>query len=122
MKLHNFCMPALVAAAWALAGCASAPERDVGKPSAEVKVYRGSELSPNQYQLVSHVWANSWRTAWRIPTYPDEEAAIASLRDEAGRLGANGLINVVCLNQGTSMWTQSADPGIVCYASAIRVP
>ena len=38
----------------------------------------------------------SWRAAFWLPTYPSEAEGIASLQTEAGRVGADGLINVIC--------------------------
>ena len=51
-----------------------------------------------------------------------EVAANAQLlQTEAGRVGANGLINVVCLDQGRSKWSSSEEPRILCYGNAIRL-
>jgi uncharacterized protein YbjQ (UPF0145 family) len=104
-----------------LCGCASAPPAGVERQPAEVKVYGPSELSTNQYDVVSRIWADSWKTAWRLPTYADEETATASLRAEAARLGADGLVNVGCLKQAPSTWFGSAEPSILCYGNAIRM-
>ena len=120
MKIRDFWLGA-VAAASLLAGCASAPPANVERQAADVKVYGPSELSTNQYEVVSRLWVDSWRTAWRLPTYPSEEAAIASLRAEAARLGADGLVNVGCLREAPSTWSGSAQPSILCYANAIRI-
>ena len=104
-----------------LSGCASAPQGDVERRAAELNVYGVGQLSANRYEVVSHVWVDSWRTAFWPPTYPTQEEAIASLRAEAARLGADGLVNVVCRDQGRSSWSTSAEPAILCYGSAIRV-
>jgi len=103
-----------------LGGCASAPPANVERQAADVKVYGPSELSTNQYDVVSRIWVDSWRTAWRLPTYPSEEEAIASLRAEAARLGADGLVNVGCLTDAPGAFSRS-EPGVLCYANAIRL-
>ena len=56
-----------------------------------------------------------------MPSYPSEADAIASLQTEAGRWGADGIINVICFDQGPSRWSSNATPRILCYANAIRV-
>jgi hypothetical protein len=104
-----------------LCGCASAPPASVERQAADVKVYGPSALSTSQYDVVGRIWVDSWQTAWRLPTYPTEEAAIASLRAEAARLGADGIVNVGCLPQPPSMFSSSGASPVLCYANAIRV-
>ena len=111
----------IVCAVCALGGCASVPQQDVEKRAAELKIYKPAELSGTPYQSVGHVWVDSWRTAFYPPTYPSEDEAVRSLRAEAARLGANGLVNIVCLNQNVPAKSASAEPAILCYAYAIRV-
>jgi len=122
MKIQGTWLAALLLVAVSLlSSCASTPQGDLGRPAAEVKVYTMGELNGSPYQVVSRIWVDSWRTAiWR-PTYPSEEEAITGLRVEAARLGANGLVNVFCLNQSGSTWFQSAKPVVLCYGNAIRV-
>jgi len=108
-------------AACALAGCASAPLADGTKPASEVNLYKMNNLSGTSYEIVSRIWVGSWRSAFYTPTYPSEDEAIQSLRTEAARLGANGLADVVCLDQGRTRLFQNPGPVILCYANAIRV-
>jgi len=108
-------------AAFLLAGCASAPRNGAGTQAAEVKVYGPAQLAQGQYDVVRRLWVDSWRTAFRVPSHSSEAAGIAALRAEAARSGANGLINVDCLDQGHFMWSRSLEPTIVCYGNAIRV-
>ena len=61
------------------------------------------------------------QTGLRVPTYPTESEAIASLQTEAARVGADGLINISCLDQGRSTKPENAEPAVLCYAIAIRV-
>jgi hypothetical protein len=122
MNIRGSCITTLVAVGvTATAGCAGIPQPEAAPSAAEIKIYRQSELAPSQYQVIGHLWANSWRTAFSLPTYPSEESAIAKLREEAGRLGADGLINVICLDQAASSSVKSAEPAMLCYANAIRV-
>ncbi len=122
LKLRGSRFSALAAVAvCALAGCASGPQRGVERPAADVKVYEPEQLQPGQYEVVRYIWVDSWRTAFWLPSYSSKAEGIASLRAEAGRLGANGLVNVSCQDQGRSMWSWSQKPTILCNGSAIRV-
>ena len=111
----------VVAAAFLLSGCAGASRNGAQTRSADVRVYDPARLVQGQYEVVRHLWVDTWRTAVRVPSHSSEAAGIAALRTEAARLGANGLINVDCLDQGRSMWSWSREPAIICYGNAIRV-
>jgi len=104
-----------------LTGCASAPQSGTERSGADVKVYQSGKLVPSQYEVVRRVWVDSWRSAFLVPTYPSEAEGIAALQTEAARVGADGLINVVCLEQGRSPWSQNPGPAVLCYGNAIRV-
>jgi hypothetical protein len=122
MRIPSSQLSALVAVAvCVLSGCATAPQGTVQSRPSEIKVYSFGELPVSSYEVVSRIWVDSWRTAFWPPTYPSQDEAIASLQNEAARLGANGLMNVICLDQGHSRWSTSADPAILCYGNAIRV-
>ena len=122
MKLRSSRFSTLVAVAvCVLCGCASAPRSGAERPAAEVKVYEPEQLAQSQYEVVRHLWVDSWRTAFWLPSDSSEADGIASLQAEAARLGANGLINVSCRDQGRSKWSRSREPTILCYGNAIRV-
>src|SRR5471032_1832945 len=122
MKLRSSRFSALVTVAVCmLSGCAGAPQRGVERQGAEIKVYEPEQLAQGQYELVRYLWVDSWRTAFWLPSASSEAKGIASLRAEAARLGANGLINVSCRDQGHFTWSRSREPAILCYANAIRV-
>ena len=122
MNIRYSWLPRLFAAAACMsAGCATTPAADAQKSAADVKLYGASELATSQYRVLSHLWVDSWRTAYRVQTYATQEEAVAALRAEAARLGADGLINVFCLDQGGSTWMRGTAPAILCYGNAIRV-
>jgi uncharacterized protein YbjQ (UPF0145 family) len=104
-----------------LSGCAGAPKTAVESQAAQVVVYRAGQLSQDKYDGVRYLWVDSWRTAFWLPGASSEAEAIASLQAEAGRLGANGLNSVSCIDQGHFMWSRSREPSILCYGHAIRV-
>lgn len=122
MKLQSVWFSGLLAmAACVLPGCASVPPDSPPRSASEVKVYESSTLAPTQYEVVRRLWVDSRRAAFWLPTYPTEAEAIVSLQTEAGRLGAEGLTNVICLDQGRSKWYSRPEPAIVCYGNAIRI-
>jgi hypothetical protein len=122
MKLRSSRFSALVAVAvCVLFGCASAAQSGVERRATEVKVYEPDQLVQSQYELVRYLWVDSWRTAFWLPSGSSEAEGIACLQAEAARLGANGLINVSCRDQGHFMWSWSRKPTILCYGNAIRV-
>jgi hypothetical protein len=122
MKRRSSRFSALVAVAvCVLSGCAGAPQTGVKMQAAEIKVYEPEQLTQGQYELVRYLWVDSWRTAFWLPNASTETEGIALLQAEAARLGANGLINVSCLDQGHFMWSRSREPAILCYGNAIRV-
>ena len=117
MRLPVILLPA--AAALTLAcGCASAPQ--AGAPPANVAVYPANPYVGKPYDVLGPVWAGSWRTAFRLPTYPTRDEAVAALQTEAANLNADALISVSCLDQGRSTWFKSDEPGFLCYGVAIR--
>jgi len=105
----------------ALCGCASVPKSDVESQAAQVKIYEADQLLQSQYEHVRYLWADSWRTALWLPSASSEAEGIASLQAEAARVGANGLINVSCMDQGRFWPSRSSEPSILCYGHAIRV-
>ncbi len=106
-----------------LFGCATTPRSGENHPEAdEVKFYEPTQLSLGRYETVKHLWVESWRTAVWYPSYPNKEEGITALKTEAARLGANGLINVVCSeDKGLFPVPWSKEPSLICYGMAIRV-
>jgi uncharacterized protein YbjQ (UPF0145 family) len=122
MKLETSPFSALVAVALCmLGGCASTPQTGVEKSATEVKVYEVGNLAASQYEIVRRIWVDSWRSAFRLPTYSSEAEGIASLRTEAGRLGADGLINVICIDQSGAKSSPGSGAAVLCYGNAIRL-
>jgi len=122
MKLRSSRFSTLVAvAACVLSGCASNPQNGGESRATEVKIYEPAQLAQGQYELVRYLPVDSWRTAFLLPTYSSQAEGIASLQADATRLGANGLINVSCLDQGSSIWSWSREPSVLCYGNALRV-
>lgn len=122
MKLRSSCFSAFIAVTvCVLSACAGAPKNGVETQAAQVRVYEPNQLVQGQYDGVRYLWVDSWRTALWLPSASSEAEGIASLQAEAARLGANGLINVSCTDQGHFMWSWSRERAILCYGHAIRV-
>lgn len=119
-----------------MAGCATGPWADArpvpGSASsqaesgaasvsaADVLIYDSTEISPVRYRLIRRFWVDTWRTAYWLPMHANEEAGLASLKSDAARLGANGLLNVACRRESDFLpWFTR--PGVVCSGDAIRV-
>ena len=122
MKIRRSRPAALaVATVFALSSAGALAQSDGAKAPSDVKIYKGGDLSAAQYQVVSRLWSESWRTAFWVPTFPTQDEAVAALQAEAARRGAEGLINVVCIDQGPSKWTSNPGPAYLCYGNAIQV-
>jgi hypothetical protein len=103
-----------------LTGCASKPvTSSKSKVSpAEVKIYQTTDLLASQYTLVEYVWISSWHSNLTYPTFKSEASGIDAMKRIASDAGANGLINVICLD-GRAKASQSLE--LYCYGDAIRV-
>jgi len=113
----------LLTAALCLAcGCANSPQAGSEGRAAAVQVYPANPYVGKPYEVLGPLWAGSWRTAFRLPTFPTRDEAIAALQSEAAQLNADALISVSCLDQGRSTWFKSNEPGFLCYGVAIRLP
>src|SRR5262249_54757180 len=85
-----------LAGALCAVGAACAMAQDPA-PAAPLRVYDATELTPDRYTVIQRVWTGSWRSALGYPEHADSGAAIGALSAEAGRLGADGLTNLSCL-------------------------
>ena len=94
---------------------------NVEQRASELKIYTFGEISANGYEVVGRPWVDSWRSAYWMPSFPSQEQAIAALRTEAVRRGADGLLNVSCLDQVRGKWwSWNTEPAFLCYGIAIR--
>ena len=123
MKISCSWFSAVVASvACALSAGAGIAQSDVEQRAPELKIYDLGEINLDRYEVVGRPWVDSWwDAAFSLPTFPSQEQAIAALRTEAARRGANGLTNVMCLDQGPSQGSSKMEQAILCYGIAIRV-
>ena len=115
-SLLSFLIPAamVVASGWAGAQQADTP----AQPTA-VQVHELNPFVGKPYDIVGRLWTSSWRSAFRLPTYAKKDDAIAAMQTEAARLNADALVNVICIDQG-STWFQGKEPTYICYGVAIQ--
>jgi hypothetical protein len=121
MKIRRLRLCALVAASIGVLGAGlGIAQDDVERRAAQLKIYTFGEVNASGYEVVGRPWIDSWRSAYSVPTFPSQEQAIAALRTEAARRGADGLLNVSCLDQGRWQWSSNTEPAFLCYGIAIR--
>lgn len=114
-RIFSSCLAALVAS---LFGCAT--QSGERRPEAgEVKFYEPTQLSLGRYDTVEHLWVEAWRTAVWYPSYSTKAQGVTALKNQAARLGANGIINVVC-SEDKGLFSWSSEPSLICYGLAIR--
>ena len=119
MKIRRPRLCAIVAGS--LCAGAGIAQGDVEPSAPQLRIYAFGEIDMGRYEVVGRLWGDSWRSAFWVPTFPSREQAIAALQAEAARRGADGLLNVDCLDQGRWKWSSNAEPAFFCYGIAIRV-
>jgi hypothetical protein len=121
MKIRGSKLSAIVAGSLC-ALCAGAGVAQSNAATSQLRMYTFGDLTPSRYEVVGRQWGDSWRSAfWGVPTFATREQALAALQTEAARTGADGLLNVYCLDQGRAKWSSNTEPAFLCYGIAIRV-
>lgn len=83
---------------------------------APIRVFDAGELALDRYTVIKRLWTGTLRASFRIPEYSDAGTAIAALTSEAGNLGADGVVDLHCLNDRGG-W----GAGYICYGLAIKL-
>jgi len=100
----------------AVSGCAGSGKRTAPATAAsQVQVYNTTQLVPSQYTVVQRLWIDSWRSNLTYPTYRAVENGIEAMREKAADAGANGLLNVMCMDA-----TGYSKGRLLCYGDAIK--
>jgi hypothetical protein len=103
--------------ALALALCM--PIGDVHAASTDpVPVYDATQVAMARYTVIKRLWVESWRSAFWIPGYRDAGGARQALLAEAARLGADAVVNLVCMDKTDNLFRPT---GFYCYGSAVKV-
>lgn len=105
--LPTILLSAALLAMAASTGCAQNPG---------VRVYDTGELTLDRYTVVERLWTGTWRASFWVPTYDDPSSAIAALTSKAAVLGADGVVNLHCVNDSGGFAR-----GYYCYGLAIKL-
>jgi hypothetical protein len=97
----------------ALAACASRSGPTV--PASEVQLYNSTQLTPTQYSVVERIWIDPASSAFGYPSFANPDDAIQAMREEAGKAGATGILNVMCMDGNG--WKNGRQ---LCYGDAIK--
>jgi hypothetical protein len=96
--------------------CAAPVMSAAAADSAAPRVYQVGEITRDRYTVMERIWVDSLRTAFWLPMHADERAAIEAVVSEAAHLGADGVVNLHCLNDSSGFFR-----GHFCYANAIKL-
>ena len=110
---------AVILAVAVLSGAVPAQVFASGGARPEVHIYEAGALTPDRYTVVKRLSVESWQSAFWVPTYEESGDAITAVEKEAAAAGANGIINLNCLN-ARGGWFSGKD-AYYCYGNAIRV-
>jgi hypothetical protein len=83
---------------------------------APIRIYDAGELTLERYTVVERLWTGTWRASFWVPTHNDPSAAIDALTSKAADLGADGVVNLHCVNDAGG-W----GAGYYCYGLAIKL-
>ena len=98
----------------AFAGAVASAQEN--RPEASpIRVYEASELSLASYTVVKRIWAGTWRASLWVPAHTELADAIEALKAKAADAGADGVVNLHCLNEAP--W----DDRYFCYGLAIKL-
>lgn len=106
---------AILIACAALAACATGKPSGPSVAASQVEVYNSTQLLPTQYKVVDHIWIDSSRSAFTYPSFGTADAAIQAMKEQAGDIGATGIVNVMCMDGNG--WS---DGQLLCYGDAIK--
>ena len=109
-------MKSATIAATALAGalCAAAAPSLAAEAKA-IRVYDATQLTLDRYTVLKRIWTQTWRSAFWVPSYDERADAVSALTSRAADEGADGVINLHCLND--TSW----GGGYFCYGLAIKL-
>ena len=105
-----------IAAALIVAAILAPAAANANAPGAPIRVFDAGELTLSSYTVVKRLWTQSLRASFWVPEYSDAAAAIAGLTAEAQDLGADGVVNLHCVNDSGG-W----GGGYTCYGLAIKL-
>jgi len=84
--------------------------------TAPIRMFDAGQLTLDRYTVVKRIWVGTWRASFWVPTHAEPAAAIRALTVKAADAGADGVVNLHCLND-TGGW----GGGYFCYGLAIKL-
>ena len=105
-----------IAAVLIIAATLAPVAANAGEPGSPLRVFDAGELTLSGYTVVKRLWTQSLRASLWVPEYSDAAAAISALTAEAQNLGADGVVNLHCVNDAGG-WGS----GYLCYGLAIKL-
>ena len=87
-------------------------------PADHIKVYEPGTIAPDGYRVVKRLWTETWRSAFALPSFPDVAAAIEAMKQEAAKIGADAVTNVICLPDSTR---RPRAEGVYCHGLLIKM-
>jgi hypothetical protein len=82
-----------------------------------VPIYDSTQVALDRYTVVKRLGVQGWRSGYTIPSYRDATTAAEALLAEAASLGADGIVNLYCLDRSDRLKGE----GYYCYANAIKL-
>jgi hypothetical protein len=82
-----------------------------------VPLYDSTQVALDRYTIIKRLGVQGWRSGYYILSYPDATMAAEALLAEAATLGADGLVNLYCLDR-SDRWKGD---GYYCYGNAIKL-
>ena len=83
-----------------------------------VTVYDATQIPFDRYTIIKRLGVGGLQSAFWISGYGDPARARQALVNEAARLGADGVVNLLCLDRTDSLLARA---GHYCYGNAIRI-
>lgn len=83
-----------------------------------VPIYDATQIALDRYVVVRRLGVEGWQSAFRIRGHADLESAQRALLAEAARVGAEGVVNLICFDQTDRIFRPA---GFFCYGNAIKL-
>ena len=87
-------------------------------PADAIQIFEPGTIAPDRYTVVKRLWTGTWRSAFWLPSFPDVPAAVEAMKQEAAKIGADAVTNVMCLPDST---LRPRPRGIYCHGLLIKL-
>jgi hypothetical protein len=94
------------------AGCASQPTSQATTAD-QVSVHESVASTRSEFKIIKRYWAESWQSAFMVPTYASQAEAQEAFKKHAAELGGNGVINFGC-------YRKYSETSLGCNGTVVR--